>query len=230
MHALQRRDVAAQVDDRLRVLRTPAWWWLAAAALLVAAFIGWAALTPSVAAVAGPARVVGDTGVIQVLAPQSGVVMDAVPAGVTVSDGDRLFTMSAGDSSTTFEAATAGTVWQVLAPDGTFVRSEESVLTMLPPDGGGTALVMIPEEQSGEVGVGQNAVIGGGESPNAVVVSVSAPLPADVAATRTALIPVSAGQQVLVGVALQQGLTPGSETSARLIVSQVSVLGRILGR
>ncbi len=230
MQALQQRDVVAQVDDRLRVLRTPAWWWLAAAGLLVVAFIGWAALTPSVAAVSGPARVVAATGVIQVQTPQSGVVNDPVAGGAEISDGDALFSVAGSQKSMTVRATTPGTVWQVLGQDGTFVRSEEPVLTMLPPGSGDSALVLVPEEQAEGLAEGQDAVIGDGQSPNAVVVSVGPPLPAQVAAARTALTPDAPGQYVLVGVDLQQDRAAGSEAPARLIVSQVSVLGRILGR
>lgn len=230
MQALRRRDLAVQVDDRLRVLRTPAWWWLAAVGLLVIAFLGWAALTPSVAAVNGSARVVAATGVIQVQAPQSGVINDPVATGTAVDEGQRLFAVKGSGEAVTVTADAPGTVWQTLAQEGSFVRAEESVLTLLPPNSGDSALVMIPEEQAAGVVVGQDAVIGGGQSPNAVVVSVSPPLPADVAAARTALPATSIGQQVLVGVDLQQGRTAGTEASAQLIVSQVSVLGRILGR
>lgn len=230
MQALQRRDVAAQVDDRLRLLSTPAWWWLAAAGFLVFAFLGWAALTPGVAAVTGPARVVADAGVIPVLAPISGVVKEPAPTGTEVTAGESVFSVTGSGGARRVDAGDTGTVWQVLAQDGAFTRAEEPVLTLLPPDSATSALVMVPEEEIGAVAPGQDAVIGGGQTPNAVVAAVSPPLPVDVAAARTALTPIGPGQQILVTVELSQDMAPGTEVSAELIVSQVSVLGRIVGR
>lgn len=225
--ALDRLDVAAEVDNQLPLVSRRSWLLLAGVGLLVLAFAVWASLTPSVTSVQAVGRIVAAPGAVPVTSPVAGVLDGLVSAGTVVAPGDPLAQVTTGSGSAAVTAPTAGTVWQLPVVPGGPIEPGQTVLTLLPPGSTDAALLVLPEAQALSVQPGMAATIGG--TPGTVT-AVSAPLTADDAGARVGIsLPVGA-DYVLVTVALDASLPAGAAANGQVILSDGTVISRLLGR
>lgn len=226
--ALEQLDVATEVDTRLTLVSRRSWLALLGVGLLVAAFAVWAALTPSVTSLTASGRVISAPGAIEVSALLDGVVSEVATPGELVSEGGVIATVETPTGEEVLRSTVTGTVWQESVTVGQTVRVGEPIASLLPPDSGAQTLLVLPEAQAAAVRPGMTARINGTVSGE--VVSLSGPMSADQAGSRTGLVFVDDTTYVLVDVKLDVPLPPGSPASGTIVLSEGTVLTRLLGR
>ena len=226
--ALAQLDVAAEVDNQLPLVSRRSWLLLAGAAVLVAAFGLWASLTPSVTSVSGPGRIVAAPGALPVATTVDGVLQATAEAGDALAAGDPAAVVTLPNGSTApVPAPVAGTVWQLPLLPGTVVRAGDVLATLLPEGSADSAQLVLPEAQAVAVQPGMQASIGGAQG---TVASVGAPLPADEAGARVGMALPPGTDYVLVTIALASELPEGQLVNGQVILSDGTVITRLLGR
>jgi biotin carboxyl carrier protein len=229
--ALDQLDVATEIDNQLPLVARRSWLLLAGAAVLAAAFLMWAALTPSETSVTGSGRVVAAEGVIPVTSSVSGTVTTgAPPIGTAVVAGQPVGTVATAEGPVQVTAVGDGTIWQSLADLGSGVEPGSALASVLPTGSDRTVVLVVPESSAAPVTAGQSASINVGGLIPGTVVGVGAPLTAEDASQRYGLGLSGTQMFVPITVQLESTVAPGSVASGRIILSNQSVLGRILGR
>lgn len=226
--ALEQLDVATEIDNQLPLAPRRTWLVLAGLVLLAAAGVLWAALTPSQTSVNALGRVVAAGGVAQISTMVPGTVAAApMSSGELITAGQPVFTIMSASGNVDVTSMLSGSVWQLLTQTGAGVESGAVLATVLPDGSSESVLLVVPESQSAGVGEGQRVVIG--DSPVGRVAAVSAPLPAAEVTPKVGL-PFNSDQlYVIVTVTLDTSLPAGSEVQGRIILTENSVLGRLLG-
>lgn len=229
--ALDQLDVAAEVDNQLPLVSRRNWLLLVGVGALVLALLAWAALTPSVTSIPATGRVVAVPGVSPVVAPVAGVLVahTAVP-GTAVRAGQEvaLLRTAAGDVPVTTVAP--GDVWQLLGTPGAAVAAGATLLTLLPPASANTVLLPVPEAQAAAIVPGMAVDVFTGVRHAGSVAEVGPPLPAaDVAARTGFALPPTTNYRV-VTVTVADALPPGATASSEVILSDSTVMGRLLGQ
>ena len=232
--ALARLDVPQQIDNLLPLTSRRTWIAVVGVLLAIIAFLGYAAVTTTVAQVVSTGRVVSSTGITHAVSPDAGVLTAvAISEGDSVSAGQSLASgvNRAGDSFAV-TAPLSGTVWQLLELAGGVVEPGSAVATLLPEGSESSVLVALPE---GEAGAAASAIRVDISTPLGTTVTgvvtaiANAPVPVEIAAARTALPQMSGAQATMVVVTPQQPLTAGSEVSVAFVQSESTLLQRILG-
>ena len=227
--ALDQLDVAAEIDNQLPLVSRRSWLLLAGVAVLVLAFALWASLTPSVTSIQAPARVVAAPGASPVVAPVAGVLLEvSVSANETVAAGEPVATLGTPDGEVPVMAAIDGTVWQLPLVPGSAVAAGADVLTLLPPGSENTALVTVPEGQAAAISPGMAVTVSAGAMASGSVTEVSAPLTAEDAGQRTGHVLPPSTAYVIVTVALSEPLIAGASGNAEVILSDGTVITRLL--
>lgn len=225
--ALEQLDVAAEVDNQLPLVSRRNWLLLVGVAVLVIGLLVWASLTPSVTSVSAAGRVVASPGALPVVAAQPGILLRTnVETGQQVTAGQTVATLSNGDADAAVTSLDAGTVWQVLAVPGEAVGPAEPIITLLPAGSDKSVLLALTEAQAGPVAPGMRADVAGMQG---TVVSVGAALPAEDAALRTGLALPTGTTYRLVSVGLTGTLPPGTAVNGQVILSNETVLSRLVG-
>jgi hypothetical protein len=228
--ALEQLDVAAEVDNQLPLVSRRSWLLLVGVAVLVAAFALWASLTPSVTSISAPVRIVAVPGSSPVVAPVPGILSDVtVTAGDSVTAGQQVATLATEAGEVPVVSVLDGTAWQVPLVPGSAVAAGDEVLTLLPPGSDDAALLAVPEGQAGAVQAGMKVDVVAGGRVSGAVASLSAPLSADDAGARTGLVLPPGTTYVLVTVDLADPLPAGAAGTAQVILSDGTVITRLLG-
>lgn len=227
--ALDQLDVAAEVDNQLPLVSRRSWLLLVGVAVLVVAFGLWASLTPSVTSVAAPARVVAAPGASPVVAPAAGILLSqSVVAGDVVTRGQQVATLVTDSGEVPVVSAVDGTVWQLPVVPGSAVPAGGELMTVLPGGSTDTALLPVPEAQAASIRPGMSVNVVAGPTVSGTVTSVSAPLSATEAGTRTGLVLPPDTTYALVTVELASPLSAGASGSAQVILSDGTVISRLL--
>lgn len=227
--ALDQLDVAADVDSQLPLVSRRNWLLLAGLGVLVLAFAVWASLTPSVTSVSAPGRAVGGTGVVTISAPATGVIEDIAATGTEVAVDQKLATLRTGDGQTPVISAVQGTVWQQFESAGETAAAGGPLLSLLPPGSGDQVLLVVPESQAAGMAPGMKVSITSQGITAATLASLSSPMSAQEVTSRTGLTPAN-GSYVLAAVALPVTITPGAPANGTVVLSDGTVLSRLLGR
>jgi biotin carboxyl carrier protein len=228
--ALEQLDVAAEVDNQLPLVSRRSWLLLVGVAVLVAAFALWASLTPSVTSITAPVRIVAAPGASPVVAPAAGVLLSqAVVAGDLVAPGQQVATLGTEGGEVPVLSAVDGTVWQLPLVPGSAVPAGGELMTLLPSGSTEAALLPIPEAQAAAIAPGMSVNVVAGPMVAGTVTGVSAPLSAVDAGQRTGLVLPPGTTYVLVTVALDAPLAAGASGSAQVILSDGTVITRLLG-
>lgn len=232
--ALARLNVPEQVDKLLPLVTRRTWIAVVGILLVIVAFLGYAAVTTTVTQVSAAGRVVTSNGVTHAVSPVAGVITsvvvdegDAVGPGEVVASG-----VDAAGGTFEVTAPLAGTVWQELVLAGGVVAPGSTVVTILPEGSATSVLVALPEGDAAMVAsalrVDLTSAVGG--AVTGTVTSVSdAPVPVDIAATRTALSPVSDNQAAMIVVTPDEPLVAGTEVGVAFVLSESTLLQGILG-
>lgn len=228
--ALDQLDVADEVDNQLPLVSRRSWLLLVGVGALVAALLSWAALTPSVTGIPATGRVVAAPGLLPVVAPAAGLLVAQTAApGASVAAGAQLATLRTDAGEVPVRTVSAGTVWQVLGSPGVAVAAGDQLMTLLPPESANTVLLPIPEGQATGIVAGMAVSVSTGAFHDGSVVDVGPPLPAAHVSARTGL-PVPAGvNYAVVTVAVADSLPPGAVAACQVILSDTTVMGRLLG-
>lgn len=226
--ALRQLDVATEIDNQLPLVPRRTWLIVAGMVILALVGVGWAALTPSQTSITATGRVVEAGGISLISTMVSGTIASATPAsGDDVEAGQTTFEVMTGDVNIPVTSMASGTVWQVLTQMGAGVDAGAILATVLPRGSERSVLLVVPEPTARGLGSGQTAIIDG--SPNGQVVAVSAPLPSTDVSPKVGL-PLSPDQlYVIVTVELDNPITPGAEVQGRIILTEQSVLSKLLG-
>lgn len=225
--ALGQLDVAAQVDNQLPLVPRRSWLLLVGVAVLVGAFLLWAALTPSIRSLSADSRVVSPAGLTPVAATAPGVVTQvSVREGDQVAAGAEVADVDTASGTQVLRTVAPGTVWQLLRSPGAAVQPGEAVATLLPPGSDRSLVMAVPEEQAGPVAVGMRVSAG---PVSGTVTAVRAPVPAAVAMTDTGIALQPDATYVLVVAALDAPLPAGAGLTSSVVLSETSVLQRLLG-
>jgi HlyD family secretion protein len=227
--ALEQLDVATEVDARLPLVSRRSWLALVGVGLLVAAFALWASLTPSVTSVNVQARVVAVPGALPVATTVDGLVESVATGPKTVVPGDTIATLTTAGGSSEVRGTVAGTVWQQLVVPGSTVLVGDPVITVLPADSANQALFAVPQAEAAAMAKGMPVLLGNGTS-GGLIDSISAPVTADQASARIGLTLPDDTTYAMVSVALNTPMVPGTATSATVVLSEGTVLTRLLGR
>lgn len=226
--ALQKLDVATEIDNQLPLTPRRTWLALAGLVLLAATGVLWAALTPSQTSVPVLGRVVTSGGISQISTMVAGTINSSTPiTGTEVRPGDSVFTIMTSTGDVEVSTMVSGTIWQVLTQVGAGVESGAILATVLPDGSSASALLVVPEDRAAGVATGERVVIG--DVPNGTVTAVSAPLPAADVTPKVGLPLASDGLYVIITASLDSALTPGSEVQGRIILTEESVLARLVG-
>ncbi len=232
--ALARLDVPQQIDNLLPLTSRRTWIAVVGVLLAILAFLGYAAVTTTVAQVESTGRVVSSTGITHAVSPDAGILTTvAIAEGDTVIAGQSLASgvNRAGDSFAV-TAPLAGTVWQLLGRSGGVVEFGSAVATIVPVGSESSVLVALPE---GEAAAAASAIrvdisTAMGDTVTGKVTGISpAPVPVEIAAARTGLPSMTGAQATMVVVSLQQPLTAGSEVGVVFVQSESTLLQRLLG-
>lgn len=225
--ALEQLDVATEVDARLPLVSRRSWLALVGVGLLVAAFALWASLTPSVTSLNVAGRVVAAPGALPVAATADGVVESVIASPDVVVAGAAVATLLTEGGSADIVSTVSGTVWQQLVVPGAPVRAGDPVVTVLPADSANQVLLAVPERDAAAMAPGLTVLVG---NTTGTIDSISAPVSAQEAGQRTALtLPVDT-TYVMAGVVLDAPLPPGAYAGATVVLSEGTVLTRLLGR
>jgi hypothetical protein len=227
--ALAQLDVAAEVDNQLPLVSRRNWLALVGLALLVAAFAVWASLTPSVTSVSASGRTVAAPGVAPVSVPATGVVVSLAAQGQEVSAGQSVGVLRVADASVQVATEVPGTVWQQQTMPGATVERGAAMASLLPPGSGAEVLLAVTEQQAAPIRVDMRVELQGQGLARGRVASVGGPLTAEEAGRRVALDLPPAGGYVLVTVACETPLPPGSLATGSVVLSDGTVLTRFLG-
>jgi hypothetical protein len=126
-------------------------------------------------------------------------------------------------------AAVDGTVWQLPLVPGSAVPAGGELMTLLPQGSTDAALLPVAEAQSSSIQPGMDVDVVAGASVSGTVTGVSAPLSAADAGHRTGLVLPPGTTYVLVTVDLAAPMTAGASGSAQVILSDGTVITRLLG-
>lgn len=227
--SLDRLDVAVQIDNQLPLVPRRIWLIVAGCIFLLAAGLLWAAFTPSQTSIDSTGRVVAPGGLVIVSAPVTGTVASTVPAmGMRVTGDGPLLTIHSAEGTTPVGSMAAGEIWQDLVSLGQGVQQGQKLLTIIPDNSQQTVVAQVPEVQATNVQVGQRVYIQAPEILSGTVSSIQAPLPADLVGPRIGL-ELDPGQlYVLVTITLDTPAHPGEQVNVRIILSDKSVLSRLL--
>lgn len=228
--ALEQLDVAAEIDTRLPLVSRRNWLALVGVALLVLAFALWASLTPSVTSVSAQGRVVSDPGAVPVSSQVEAVVTDIVASGTTVTAGSPVATLTTESGNTALRSAVDGTLWQQIVVAGSTVRPGEPVVSLLPPDSDRHILLAVPEPQALGVTAGMKVEVTAMGVTTGMVESSSGPMSAVAAGQRTGLVLSDTTTYVLISVRLESSMPAGTPASGTIVLSEGTVLTRLLGR
>jgi multidrug resistance efflux pump len=196
----------------------------------VAAFALWASLTPSVTSVSASGRVAAAPGVLPVVAATAGIAATPIAAaGDIVAVGDTVAGVRTADGVVPVIADQAGTVWQVGVIPGEAVTPGSSIVSLLPPGSDRSVILAIAETSVGAIRPGLAVNIGGAQAVSGTVMQVSAPISADDASARTGLALAPGMNYSLITVDTAAPLQPGAAVDAQIILSDSTVIGRLLG-
>ncbi len=224
--ALEQLDIPAEVDTRLPLVSRRSWLLLVGVGLLIAAFLMWAALTPSVTSVNAQGRVIAAPGVLPVAAGKPAVVLSTVPAGTVLAAGDVAATLSTGE----LLAPADGTVWQRLAVPGSTVIAGQTVLTLLPPGSADQVTLVVAEASAAGMVPGMEVQVTSLGLTQGSITAISAPTDARSAGRSTGLLVPDTTMYLLITVELASPMPPGAVANGTVILSEGTVLSRLLGR
>jgi hypothetical protein len=229
--ALDRLDVAVQIDNQLPLVPRRIWLVVAGCVVLIVAGVLWAAFTPSQTSINSSGRVVAPGGLTVVSAPVTGTIASKVPLmGMRVPENAQLLTISDGTRSWPVSTMSGGEVWQDLVSLGQGVQQGQQLLTIIPDGSDRTVVAQIPEDQATPLQVGQRAYIQSPEILSGTVTALQAPLPGNLVGPRIGL-ELPAGQlYVLATISLDSPAHPGELVGVRIVLTDDSVLGRLLAR
>lgn len=228
--ALEQLDIPAEVDTRLPLVSRRSWLLLIGVGLLIAALLIWAGLTPSVTSTNAQGRVVAAPGAVPIGAPVPGVVASRAPAGAVLEPGDVAATISTATGVEELAAPVAGTVWQELAVPGTSVVAGQSVVTLLPPGSADQAMLVVAEGDAAGMAPGLEVQVTSLGMTEGSIVAISAPTDARSAGQSTGLVLPDTTTYLLVTVDLATPMPPGAVANGTVILSEGTVLTRLLGR
>lgn len=227
--ALDRLDVAVRIDSQLPLVPRRAWLIVIGCFLLALAGLVWAAFTPSETSVNAIGRVVAPGGLVLVAAPVTGSVASTVPAmGMQVVGGVPLVEIATEDGSLEVSSMTGGEVWQDLVSTGQGVDRGQTLFTIIPEDSERTAVVAVPESSASAVALGERAYVQADRVISGSVVAIQAPLPPDLVGPRLGLELPPGEFYVIITVAMEEPAKPGAQVATRIVLSDSSVLGRLL--
>ena len=227
--ALDQLDIATDIDNQLPLVSRRNWLLLLGAGLIVLAFVVWAALTPATQTVSGTGRVLAPSGLLAVTSPKSGYVEQMlVASGDQIVPGFTVALIQDTTSETRVNSIVGGTTWQVAKALGAPVGAGEVIVTVLPADSEGTALVVLPSASADQVRPGMR-VSANGDDVGAVV-SVEPPLPTVNIMLRTGIMVGAEELASIVVVDLAQPGTPGSEAVYTIQLTNETVLQQMLNR
>lgn len=229
--ALDRLDVAVQIDNQLPLVPRRIWLIVAGCVILIVAGLIWAAFTPSQTSIDSSGRVVAPGGLTLVSAPVTGTVASKVPLmGMHVPDGAPLLTIHAEDRTYPVTTMGGGEVWQDLVSLGQGVQQGQQLLTIIPDGSDRTVVAQVPEQQAISLRVGQSAYVQSPEILSGTVTALQAPLPGSLVGPRIGQ-ELPAGQlYVLATITLDTPASPGEQVNVRIILTDDSVLSRLLSR
>lgn len=229
--ALDRLDVAVQIDNQLPLVPRRIWLIVVGCILLIAAGLLWAALTPSQTSINTTGRVVAPGGLTLVSAPITGTVASKVPLmGMHVPDGAQLLTIHGESGTQQVTTMAGGEVWQDLVSLGQGVQQGQQLLTIIPDGSTRTVVAQVPEAQAIALKVGQRAYVQSPEVLSGTVSALQAPLPGSLVGPRIGE-ELPAGQlYVLVTIALDTPASPGEQVNVRIVLTEDSVLSRLVSR
>jgi hypothetical protein len=150
--------------------------------------------------------------------------------GMRVPENAQLLTISDGTRSWPVSTMSGGEVWQDLVSLGQGVQQGQQLLTIIPDGSDRTVVAQIPEDQATPLQVGQRAYIQSPEILSGTVTALQAPLPGNLVGPRIGL-ELPAGQlYVLATISLDSPAHPGELVGVRIVLTDDSVLGRLLAR
>lgn len=145
-----------------------------------------------------------------------------------VAGNSSLVEIDTQEGRVTVSSMTGGEVWQDLVSAGQGVERGQTLFTIIPNDSERTAVVVIPESAAGAVSLGQRVYVQGSRIIPGTVASIQAPLPPELVGPRVGLELPYGEFYVIVTVAMVEPGKPGEQVGARIILSDTSVLGRLL--
>ena len=227
--ALEQLDVAAEVDNQLPLVSRKSWLLAAGLAAIIAGFLTWAALTPSITSITASGRMVAPGGLVGVTTPVAGAMATPlVQPSDQVQVGQQVGAVVREDGSTqSISAAAPGQVWQILQQPGDLITPGTSIMSLLPPGSETSVLGPVSEVQGPTIQPGMRVNVGQGTE--GAVVSVSPALSAEQTESRTGIVSPTASQYDIVTISTTDPLPPGSLVSARIILSEETVLSRAVG-
>ncbi len=227
--ALDRLDVAVRIDSQLPLVPRRAWLIVVGCFLLALAGLAWGSLTPSETSVTAVGRVVAPGGLVLVASPASGSVATTVPGmGMQVAGNSPLVEIDTPEGRVSVSSMAGGEVWQDLVSTGQGVERGQTLFTIIPNDSERTAVVVVPESGAGAVALGQRVYVQGSRIVPGTVASIQAPLPPELVGPRVGLELPYGEFYVIITVAMDEAGKPGEQVGARIILSDTSVLGRLL--
>lgn len=228
--ALARLDLADEVDNQLPLVSRRSWLLLVGLAALLGAVILWMALTPSVTSVTAMGRVVASPGVISVGASAPGTLTSVTTdQGAVVEAGDVLAVVTTATGDIEIVAPSDGTVWQLLVVSGEVVESGATIATVLPDNSDFTVLLALPEDEATDVSIGMSSTLSAGQQTTGTVTAVATPAPAADVAQRLGVSLPFGQLAVLVTVTTDSPLIAGTLTRGQVILTDETVLRRLLG-
>lgn len=228
--ALEQLDVATEVDNQLPLISRRTWLLLVGVMLVAAAFLVWAALTPSITSVSAPGRVLQSPGLYDVVSPVDGILLtEEAAAGGAVTEGQAIATVQQQDGTQTqVTALGGGTVWQVIATPGDAVSLGTTIVTLIPANSAGSMLLAVAENDARAVQPGMQ--VSTPFSAAGKVESVGAPLPGSDVGPRLGLALDAQTNYSIVTVDLGAQATPAASGQGVIVVSNESVLSKVLAR
>jgi len=231
--ALNQLDVPKTLDNLLQLTPPRLWLAIAGTAIAIVAALIYAGNTVRVQSISATGRAVAPPGIGIAASPTDGVITEVlVPQGTTVTAGQPIARGLADNGSTmTVLTPIPGQVWQQVAGAGTPVDKDEAVTQILPPTSGSQVLLQVPEAESAGMAVGQkvNLIAAGKPGTGTVEAIDSAPTPGDYAAEDLAIAPPSQTQVIMVTVIANPPLHPGDAVTAQIVLSESTLLARLLG-
>lgn len=226
--ALEQLDVATEVDNQLPLVSRRSWLLLLGVALVAGAFMVWAAFTPSITSVSAAGRVLLSPGLYDVVSPADGILVEqSASQGSEVMDGQTIATVRQPDGTQTpVTSLGQGIVWQLLATPGDAVTLGVNVATLIPAGSTNSMLLAVPENQGAAVQVGMK--VSTPFSANGKVISVGAPLPGGEVSQRLGLALNTQANYSIVAVDIGASATPGAPAEGVIVLSDQSVLSKVL--
>ncbi|MEI6621279.1 MAG: HlyD family efflux transporter periplasmic adaptor subunit [Actinomycetes bacterium] len=231
--ALRQLDVPKSLDNLLQLTPPRMWIAIVGTAIVIIAALIYAGSTVRVQSIAATGRAVAAPGVGTAPSPADGVITEVLVAqGASVKSGDPIARgLADSGSPMTVLAPVSGQVWQQIAGAGTPVIKDEAVTQILPTNSGSQVLLQVPEADSAGMEVGQkvNLTAAGKTGTGTLTTVDSAPTPGLAAAEELAIEPPSQTQVIMVTVTADPPLRPGDAVSAQIVLSERTLLSRLLG-